>query len=117
MRIATNSVSVLSPYQGISENRTQISAISFQVYPVPFTKNLTIAYSLPKRQKVKLVIYDVLGRQVKKLKHGLENPGAYISWNGLDDKNREAAAGVYFCRFTTGENEDYKETKKFIMLK
>lgn len=107
-----------TPYVGINENRTQISAISFQVYPVPFTKNLTIAYSVSKRQKVKLVIYDVLGRQVKKLKHGLENPGAYkISWNGLDDKNREAAAGVYFCRFTTGENEDYKETKKFIMLK
>ncbi len=107
-----------TPYVGISENKTQMSAISFQVYPIPFTKNLTIAYSVSKRQKVKLVIYDVLGRQVKKLKHGLENPGAYkISWNGLDAKNREAAAGVYFCRFTTGENEDYKETKKFIMLK
>lgn len=107
-----------TPYVGISENKTQMSAISFQVYPVPFTKNLTIAYSVSKRQKVKLIIYDVLGRQVKKLKHGLENPGAYkISWNGLDDKNRKAAAGVYFCRFTTGENEDYKETKKFIMLK
>ena len=62
-----------TPYVGISENRTQISAISFQVYPVPFTKNLTIAYSVSKKQKVKLVIYDVLGRQVKKLKHGLMN--------------------------------------------
>lgn len=105
-----------TPTVGISENKDQILPISFQVYPVPFTKNLTIAYSVPKRQKIKLVIYDVLGRRVRKLKDGVEKPGTYkIVWNGFDDKNRKASAGVYFCRFTAENN--YQDTKKFIMLK
>ncbi len=107
-----------TPYVGISEQRADVLPIHFQVYPIPFSKKLTIAYSIPQNQKVKLVIYDVLGRCVKKLKDGIENPGAYkITWDGFDDKNRKVSAGVYFCRFTVGDSEAHKETKKFVMLK
>jgi hypothetical protein len=99
---------------GIAEHDNQIVRVNFQVYPVPFTKNLTIAYNLPQRQKINLIVYDVLGRQVKKLKSGTENPGQYkTTWNGLDDRSRKVSAGIYFCRL---ETEDCKETKKFIML-
>jgi hypothetical protein len=100
---------------GIAEHEDQIKAVNFQIYPVPFTKSLTIAYSLSQRQKINLAVYDVLGRQVRKLKSGTENPGQYkITWNGLDDRSRKVSAGVYFCRL---ETEGCKETKKFIMLK
>ncbi|UCF71437.1 MAG: T9SS type A sorting domain-containing protein [candidate division WOR-3 bacterium] len=100
---------------GIAEHEDQIAVVGFQIYPVPCTKNLTIAYSFPQRQNVTLTIYDVLGRQVAKLKDGIENPGQYnIIWTGLDDRNREVSAGVYFCRL---ETEDCRETKKLIMLK
>ncbi|KPK64332.1 hypothetical protein AMJ83_02620 [candidate division WOR_3 bacterium SM23_42] len=100
---------------GIAEHEDQIALISFQVYPVPSIRSLTIAYNLPQRQEVSLTIYDVLGRQVRVLKNGTENPGQYkITWNGLDDRSRKVSAGVYFCRL---ETEDCKETKKFIVLK
>jgi len=103
---------------GVNERMASVSSISFQVFPVPATKNLTIAYSVTKSQKVKIVVYDVLGRQVKKIKDGIENPGHYnIFWDRLDDNNRRVSAGIYFCRFTTGEKESYRETKKFVILK
>jgi len=105
-----------TPYVGINENKTQMSSISFQVYPVPFTKNLFITYSVPKRQNVKLVVYDVCGRRVKLFEDGIVNPGVHrISWNALDDKNRKVSAGVYFCRFEA--EESYADTKKFILVK
>jgi len=100
---------------GIAEHKDGIVKLNFQVYPVPFTNNLTLTYSLSQRQRVNLAIYDILGRQVKNLKNDLANPGQYkITWNGLDDRNRKVSAGVYFCRLKT---ETCGETKKLIMLK
>jgi len=100
---------------GIAEHKDGIVKLNFQVYPVPFTNNLTLTYSLSQRQRVNLAIYDILGRQVKNLKNDLANPGQYkITWNGLDDRNRKVSAGVYFCRL---ETETCGETKKLIMLK
>lgn len=105
-----------TPQVGINENKTQMSFISFQVYPVPFIKNLFITYTVPKRQNVKLVVYDVCGRRVKLFEDGIVEPGVHkIIWNGLDDKNRKAAAGVYFCRFVA--EGTYTDTKKFILMK
>jgi hypothetical protein len=100
---------------GIAEHSDQISVINFQVYPVPFTRDLTLVYSLSQRQQVNLTIYDVLGRQVKNLKNSPEEPGQHkITWNGLDDRNRKVSAGVYFCHLETG---DCQETRKFVMMK
>jgi hypothetical protein len=39
--------------------------------------------------------------------------GAYsVTWNGTDDRGRELAHGVYFCRFTAG---DYRATEKLVL--
>jgi len=103
-----------TPVNYIAEAKSQIKHISFQVFPIPARNSLAIAYSLPKAQKVSLVIYDVLGRQVKRLKEGIEKPGSYkIIWNGIDDCNRRVSSGIYFCRFESG---DYSKVRKFILI-
>jgi hypothetical protein len=100
---------------GVTEHGDQVVRVNFQIYPVPFIENLTLVYSISQRQVVNLTIYDILGRQVKNLHSGLANAGQYrMTWNGRDDRNRKVSAGVYFCRL---ETEDYRETKKFVMLK
>ena len=100
---------------GIGEHGDQLVRVSFQVYPVPSTENLVLTYNLPTRQMVNLTIYDILGRQVKKLKQGLDDAGEHkIIWDGLDDRNRKVSAGVYFCRLASAT---FRQTKKVIMLK
>ncbi|MEO0215472.1 MAG: T9SS type A sorting domain-containing protein [candidate division WOR-3 bacterium] len=104
-----------TPVNYIAETKSQLKPFSFQILPVPSRNNLTIAYSLPKVQKISLAIYDVLGRQVKRLRDGIEKPGDYkIFWNGFDDNNRKVSSGVYFCRF---ETEGLCLTKKVVLLR
>lgn len=101
---------------GVTEYDDQVVTIRLQVFPVPFKRNLTMSYNLPQRQEVSLTIYDVLGRQVKKLTDGIQNSGHYdVVWNGLDDRKRRAAAGVYFCRLETGGGNT--ATVKVVMLR
>ena len=107
-----------TPSRSVCENAFQVQPMCFNVYPVPFVRNLIITYSIPQKQKVKIAIYDVVGRQVKLFEDGIIGPGQYtLMWNGIDDKNRKVSSGVYFCRLVTGDREEYHETKKFIMIK
>lgn len=107
-----------TPARSIAENTVQSPLIYFNVYPVPFVKNLTISYSIPNKQRIRIVVYDVAGRQVKALEDCIKQPGQYaIQWQGLDDKNRKVSSGVYFCRLIIGEHEKYHSTKKFILIK
>lgn len=100
---------------GVEQN-THTSLIAFQVFPVPCVRRMTIQYSLPVPQKVKLVMYDVAGRQVKEFENGTIEPGMHtIQWNGRDDRGRKVASGVYFCRLEVGE--DFHKTEKIILLK
>lgn len=69
-----------------------------QNYPNPFNSHTTISYQLSAISNVKLVIYDICGRQVRTLVDTQQPAGNYqIVWDGSDDRNLPVAAGVYFC--------------------
>jgi flagellar hook assembly protein FlgD len=60
-------------------------------------------------------MHDLTGRVVRTLCASSMKRGAYsITWNGTDDRGRELARGVYFCRFTAG---DYRATEKVVLQK
>jgi hypothetical protein len=89
--------------------------ILYQNMPNPFSKVTVIRYGLPVKTRVSLKIYDVMGRQVKKLVDGEQQPGFYtVNWDGKDDQNRSLASGVYFYRL---ETKEYKSTKKVVQLR
>ncbi len=71
-----------------------------QNYPNPFNPQTTILLDVPffaDGTNVKLVIYDVLGRQVKTLLDGVQPSGtAKITWDGKNDSGKQVASGVYF---------------------
>jgi hypothetical protein len=59
---------------------------------------------------VKIVVFDMLGREVEALVNEKLSPGSYsIDWNAS-----QYPSGVYFYRLTT---EGFSETKKMILLK
>ena len=46
-----------------------------QNYPNPFNPATSIKYSVPKQSLVKLIIYDVIGREVVTLVNEIKTPG------------------------------------------
>ncbi|HET7226715.1 MAG TPA: FlgD immunoglobulin-like domain containing protein [Candidatus Eisenbacteria bacterium] len=71
--------------------------------PNPFRGSTMLAYTLPRAAPVSLVIYDVLGREVRVLDRGTMTAGTHaVAWDGRRDGGAEAGAGVYFARLETG---------------
>ncbi len=86
----------------------------YRNYPNPFNPTTTIKYDLPKAANVRLVIYDVLGRQVRILVDQAQEAGYYLKvWDGRDAANLPVAAGVYLSRL---ESEEFVSTQKMVFL-
>ena len=87
----------------------------FQNYPNPFNPTTTIKYDIPgdvKREtkNVKLIVYDVLGREVAMLVNEKQAPGNYevtFDASGLP-------SGIYFYKLTAGS---FSDVKKMILMK
>jgi hypothetical protein len=73
--------------------------------PNPFTNETQIGFAVEGSQdrNVDIGIYDVAGRQVKKLVSGTHAPGRYIAtWDGRDGSGVQVTRGVYFLRAIVG---------------
>jgi hypothetical protein len=75
----------------------------YQNYPNPFNPETTIKYSLPAAGKTDLVIYDILGRIVRKLQSGELMEAGYhaVIWDGTNDRHEPVASGIYFLALRT----------------
>jgi len=81
--------------------------------PNPARTHVAIRYSLCAENRVHLTLHDLTGRVVRTLCASSMKRGAYsVTWNGTDDRGRELARGVYFCRMTAG---DYRATEKLVL--
>lgn len=79
-------------------------------YPNPFNPTTNIQYELANRTKIKLTIYDLLGRRVAVLVNKIQTMGKYtVTWNASS-----VASGLYFYQLKTG-NKVY--TRKMILVK
>ena len=80
-----------------------------QNYPNPFNPATVIKFAVPKQSFVRLVVFDMLGRNVVTL-ISEELPAGYFrtSWNA------NIPSGVYIYRLQAG---DFVETKKMLLLK
>ncbi len=86
-----------------------------QNYPNPFNPATTINFSLPQKSNVKLVVYDILGKEVKTLINGDRDAGSYeIRWNGLNNNDQAVSTGIYIYRITAG---NFNAEKKMMLMK
>ena len=81
-----------------------------QNYPNPFNPSTQISYDLPKQARVKLIIYDLLGKEVTKLVDETKEAGRYtVTFNAA-----KYASGLYFYKVTA---DNYSSIKKMILIK
>ncbi len=82
----------------------------FQNYPNPFNPTTTIRYALPKRSVVRLIIFDILGKEVNSLVNETKEPGYYeVEFDGS-----QLSSGVYICTLNAGE---FISIKKLMLVK
>lgn len=87
----------------------------FQNYPNPFNPTTTIAYQLPSAARVRIAIYDLLGREVATVADA-DRPAGYHqeTWDAS-----ETASGLYMYRITarSEEGKEWVETKAMMVLR
>jgi hypothetical protein len=87
----------------------------YQNHPNPFNPITTIRYDLPEDGPVSIIIYDLMGREIKTLVKQVSAPGRYsATWNGKNEFGKQIASGMYFYRM---ETPDFQSVKKLIFLK
>ena len=78
-----------------------------QNFPNPFSSTTTLRYSLPKAMQVRLVVYDLLGREVATLVEGLQEAGVYsVTFDGSPHP-----PGMYLARI---QLDHLQFTKKLV---
>lgn len=85
------------------------------VYPNPFNPEVQIRLDIPTAGSVKVDIYDVNGRLVRRLANEpMERGERVVRWNGRNDVGRTAGSGVYFAVVKHG---DQVRAAKLVLLK
>ena len=104
------SITYIMP-NGISENENiPVEYNLEQNYPNPFNPTTQINYSIPKSSFVKLVVYDMLSREIETLVSGGMKAGNYkADWNAA-----KYPSGVYFYRLTA---DNFTAVRKMILVK
>ncbi len=82
----------------------------YQNFPNPFNPSTTISFSMPVRSHVKLVIYDLLGREIHKLADAQYDAGEH----SIRFENASLPSGIYFCRL---ESPGYSSVIKMALTK
>lgn len=80
----------------------------YQNYPNPFNPFTTIAYDLPEKSDVEIVIFNLTGQKVTSLVNQEQPPGSYqIRWHGADGSGNPVSTGIYICRLSAGRFERF----------
>lgn len=79
-----------------------------QNHPNPFNPKTRIDFSVPgldgSKTHVRLFVYDIRGRVVRRLIDGPVEAGAqHVFWNGTDEGGQRVASGVYIYRMQAAE--------------
>lgn len=86
------------------------SFILYQNYPNPFNPETIIGYDLPEQCTVKLIIYDIQGREVDCLVNETQAAGSYfVRW-----RPDQLLSGTYLCRLVAGQET---KTNKIMFIK
>lgn len=108
----------LEAVTGIDDDSNLELPQAFQLhenYPNPFNPSTTLRYDLKESVNVQLMVYNILGQQVRTLVNGAQTAGRQsINWDGRDDLGRQVSSGIYIYRLLAG---DFVQSRKMMLMK
>lgn len=96
---------------GISQNSQIFSTYQLsQNYPNPFNPETKINFSIPENSKIKLTVFDIVGREIQVLENSFLSAGSYTySFNATN-----LSTGTYLYRL---ETPGFIQEKKMMLIK
>lgn len=87
-----------------------------QNYPNPFNPSTKIRFSIPEQTPVKIIVSDILGREIVTLVNDVLNAGNYeVEFPNVETGHAlSLPSGVYFYTLIT---DNFKQSKKMILTK
>jgi len=71
--------------------------------PNPSHGTVTLTFSLPRNEAVTLVLFDILGRRVRRWEWRQLGAGVhFVEWDGTTETGTRLPAGVFLCRLRAG---------------
>ncbi len=102
------SVNILTELNAMPGNNMTYSLS--ENYPNPFNPSTKIRYSVPRQEKVQIVVYDILGKEAGILVNEEKPAGQYE----VEFKADKLSSGIYFYRMQAGL---FISVKKMILMK
>jgi hypothetical protein len=121
-RVAANNIGGQGPWSVVWNFRTGFVGIEpvgneipehfklYQNYPNPFNPVTKIKFDIPQSGTAELVLYDILGNEVKNITYQNLAAGSYEFELNAED----LASGIYYYKLMTG---NYSDIKKMVLVK
>ena len=79
-------------------------------YPNPFREFTILPYYLDRAGPVEVLVFNLLGQQIRTLYSGTELPGRkQVTWDARDDGGRRVASSVYIVQLRLGEQRLHRK--------
>ena len=111
---------VVDPNGALLTTWGNIKTALLPLYPNPSNPETWIPYQLAGDATVVLTIYNVSGKEVRRLYLGHQKAGSYhphdraAYWDGRDDRGERVASGIYFVQMKAGT---FVQTRRLAILK
>ena len=104
---------------GVSNNSINSIPGQFELsqnFPNPFNPSTGIKYQMPVSSNISLIIYDILGNEIKTLVNNeKQSSGSHeVMWDGTNNAGTAVSSGTYFYKMIT---PDFSKTLKMLLMK
>ncbi len=98
-----------------AEVQNREGGLILSVSPNPASNNVVVNYSVAQPAKVKIQVFDIMGRITRTLiDNHVEKGIHHLIWNRRDNLGHQISSGIYFIRL---ETDKIKRTEKVLILR
>ncbi len=91
------------------------SLLTLENYPNPFNLSTTISFTLPSSGFASLVIYNIMGQEVRELINDTMTQGIHsVTWDGRDYSGSMVSSGIYISQL---KMDKYNAAGRMLLLK